>query len=233
MQQRLTSILPCNDLDRAEAFFARLGFQRDQGSLDDYRMLLDGFGGFIHLNRAVEGWLQAGRNPFGLYLYREDVDGAARAFAGETIGQPSDTPWGMYEFALNGPDETLVRVGWPSRLRGRLERATAPSRSGNVGVTRPDKRAPMTRKDYDAFCGSLPHATHVVQWGDASVWKIGGKVFAIGGWFDGPEFAVTFKCSKTSFAILSELPGLRPAPYLASRGFLWMQRVDIALFQRP
>ena len=88
----------------------------------------------------------------------------------------------------------------------------------------------MTREDYDAFCGSLPHATHVVQWGDASVWKIGGKVFAIGGWFDGPEFAVTFKCSKTSFAILSELPGLRPAPYLASRGLLWMQRVDMRAF---
>jgi predicted DNA-binding protein (MmcQ/YjbR family) len=64
----------------------------------------------------------------------------------------------------------------------------------------------MTRKDYDAFCGGLPHATHVVQWGDASVWKIGGKVFAIGGWSHGDEFAVSFKCSKTSFAILSELP---------------------------
>ena len=51
----------------------------------------------------------------------------------------------------------------------------------------------MTRKDYDAFCKSLPHATHVVQWGDASVWKIGGKVFAIGGWSDGETFAVTLQ----------------------------------------
>ncbi len=56
--------------------------------------------------------------------------------------------------------------------------------------------------------------------------KIGGKVFAIGGWFEGPEFAVTFKCSEMSFAILRELPGLRPAPYLASRGLTWVQRVD-------
>jgi hypothetical protein len=32
---------------------------------------------------------------------------------------PEDKPWGMYEFALNGPDETLVRVGWPTRLRSR------------------------------------------------------------------------------------------------------------------
>lgn len=84
----------------------------------------------------------------------------------------------------------------------------------------------MTRKDYDAFCASLPHATHVVQWGDASVWKIGGKVFAIGGWSQGHEFAVTFKCSGESFAILKELPGLRPAPYLASRGLSWIQRTD-------
>jgi hypothetical protein len=119
MDQRLTAILPCNDLDAAETLFSRLGFKRDPGSLDEYRMLSDGLGGFIHLNRAVQGWLQAGRNPFGLYLYREDVDGAAAAFAGETIGLPGDTPWGMYEFSLNGPDETLVRVGWPSRLRSK------------------------------------------------------------------------------------------------------------------
>jgi hypothetical protein len=117
MDQRLTAILPCNDLDAAQAFFERLGFRREEGSPDEYRMMSDGRGSFIHLNRAVKGWLQAGRNPFGLYLYREDVDGTAAAFAGETIGDPRDTPWGMYEFALNGPDETLVRVGWPTRHR--------------------------------------------------------------------------------------------------------------------
>jgi len=122
MQERLTAILPCNDLDAAEAFFARLGFERDPGSPDEYRMLSDGLGGFLHLNRAVEGSLEAGRNPFGLYLYREDVDGVARAFAGETIGQPGDTPWGTYEFALNGPDEGLVRIAGQLACGTRLER---------------------------------------------------------------------------------------------------------------
>jgi hypothetical protein len=117
MQQRLTAILPSNDLDKAQVFFERLGFWRDAGSPDEYRMMSDGLGGFIHLNKAVEGWLQAGRNPFGLYLYREDVDGLAAAFSGEAIAPPRDTPWGMYEFALNGPDDTLIRVGWPTRLR--------------------------------------------------------------------------------------------------------------------
>jgi hypothetical protein len=101
----------------AQAFFERLGFSLDAGSQDDYRMMSDGVGGFIHLNQAVEGWLRAGQNPFGLYLYREDVDGIAALFAGEKIGQPGAKAWGMYEFALNGPDDTLIRVGWPIRLR--------------------------------------------------------------------------------------------------------------------
>jgi predicted DNA-binding protein (MmcQ/YjbR family) len=84
----------------------------------------------------------------------------------------------------------------------------------------------MTREGYDAFCAGLPGATSVVQWGGASVWKVGGKVFAIGGWSDGPEFAVTFKASEMSFAVLKAMPGMRPAPYLASRGLLWLQRID-------
>src|SRR5271167_1349978 len=76
----------------------------------------------------------------------------------------------------------------------------------------------MTREEFDGFCVCLASAIHVIQWGDASVWKVGGKVFAIGGWSESSEFAVTFKCTETSFAMLKDLPGLRPAPYLASRG---------------
>ena len=119
MDERLTAILPCNDLDAAEAFFAGLGFIRDEGSPEEYRMLSDRHGGRVHLNPAVEGWLEPSRNPFGLYLYRKDVDALAAAFAGEIIERegPSDKPWGMYEFALNGPDDVLVRVGWPTELR--------------------------------------------------------------------------------------------------------------------
>lgn len=82
----------------------------------------------------------------------------------------------------------------------------------------------MTLDNYNRFCASLPHTTHVVQWGGAHVWKIGGKVFAIAGWSAGKELAVTFKCSDVAFEILREQPGLRPAPYLASRGMKWIQR---------
>ena len=85
----------------------------------------------------------------------------------------------------------------------------------------------MNQSAYNAFCGSLPHTTHVVQWGGADVWKIGGKVFGIGGWNDPLEaFAITFKCSDMSYDILKEQPGCRPAPYLASRGMKWIQRTS-------
>jgi hypothetical protein len=34
---------------------------------------------------------------------------------------PEDKPWGMYEFAIPEPDETLVRIGRPSRPRNRAD----------------------------------------------------------------------------------------------------------------
>ncbi len=115
----LTAILPCNDLDASERFYNRLGFVRPDGQrpapgqADTYRILSNGKGGHLHLTDAVEGWLVPGRNPFGLYLHLEDVDVLAREFG----QQAEDKPWGMHEFALSDPDETLVRVGWPTRLR--------------------------------------------------------------------------------------------------------------------
>jgi len=121
----LTAILPCNNLDASEAFYNRQGFTRPEadkptpGEDDTYRMLSDGKGGEIHLTGAVEGWLVPGQNPFGLYLYTEDVDALAARFPTEMLARrgPEDKPWGMYEFSLSDPDDTLVRVGWPTRLR--------------------------------------------------------------------------------------------------------------------
>jgi len=80
----------------------------------------------------------------------------------------------------------------------------------------------MTYKEFNKFCQSLTATTCVVQWGGSHVWKVGGKVFAIGGWNeDQPSF--TFKVSDIAYKMLKEQPGLRPAPYLASRGMKWIQ----------
>ena len=80
----------------------------------------------------------------------------------------------------------------------------------------------MTCEQFNKFCGALPATTYVMQWGGSHVWKVGAKVFAIGGWDTG-HAAITFKVSPIAFEILSDQPGLRPAPYLASRGMKWIQ----------
>lgn len=80
----------------------------------------------------------------------------------------------------------------------------------------------MTRDEFNAFCSDLKATNHVVQWGNADVWKVGGKVFAICGWNEGRD-AFTFKATELAFAMLSDEPGIRPAPYLASRGMKWLQ----------
>jgi predicted DNA-binding protein (MmcQ/YjbR family) len=85
----------------------------------------------------------------------------------------------------------------------------------------------MTYDEFNEFCSALPATTYVIQWGGSHVWKVGGKVFAIGGWHDG-DAGFTFKTSDISFEILKTQPGLRPAPYLASRGMKWIQH-----FRRP
>jgi predicted DNA-binding protein (MmcQ/YjbR family) len=84
----------------------------------------------------------------------------------------------------------------------------------------------MKINQFNSFCKSLPHSTTVVQWGGSHVWKIGGKMFAIGGWQNGEVLGITFKCSPLSFQLLQEQKGCRPAPYLASRGMKWIQRTS-------
>lgn len=86
----------------------------------------------------------------------------------------------------------------------------------------------MTRDEFDTYCKGLKATTHVVQWGGASVWKVGGKIFAIcSNWGTdenceekeiegtGGEARISFKCSDLSYQILCELGGVIPAPYLA------------------
>lgn len=86
----------------------------------------------------------------------------------------------------------------------------------------------MDKKTFDAVCGGLPATFHVIQWGGSTVWKVGtgeqSKVFAIAGWSVDERPAYTFKVSPVAFEMLRNEAGLRPAPYLASRGLKWIQQ---------
>ena len=72
----------------------------------------------------------------------------------------------------------------------------------------------FTRMGFEAFVLSLPAATLVRQWGDSSVGKVGGKIFAIFGDAAGSA-GLSFKCSDLAFQMLPGLKGISLAPYLA------------------
>ena len=83
----------------------------------------------------------------------------------------------------------------------------------------------MTRAEFDVFCQSLKAATHVVQWRGASVWKIGGKIFAIcANWGKGDPDKISFKCTDLSYSLLCQQPGIIPAPYLARAKWVQMEK---------
>jgi predicted DNA-binding protein (MmcQ/YjbR family) len=83
----------------------------------------------------------------------------------------------------------------------------------------------MTLEEFNLFCGSLKSTTNVIQWGGASVWKVGGKVFALCGiWGDDKHYKVVFKASELAYDILREQPGIISAPYLGR--YKWIQVQD-------
>ncbi|SCA57742.1 conserved hypothetical protein [Candidatus Terasakiella magnetica] len=74
----------------------------------------------------------------------------------------------------------------------------------------------MTRDEFDTYCAQLTAATHVVQWGGASVWKVGGKIFALAPIVEEGSFQkISFKVSDFAYEILTQQQGIIPAPYLA------------------
>ncbi|UJQ93249.1 MmcQ/YjbR family DNA-binding protein [Mariluticola halotolerans] len=72
------------------------------------------------------------------------------------------------------------------------------------------------RAEFETFIAGLPAVEIVHQWGDASVGKVGGKIFAIlSVWNRDDRFQISFKCSDMSFQLLPELMGVEKAKYLA------------------
>jgi predicted DNA-binding protein (MmcQ/YjbR family) len=86
----------------------------------------------------------------------------------------------------------------------------------------------LTLDQFNAICGALPHAEKVIQWMGSHVWKVGGKVFAIGA--PGPDehgnqpgdtpCPFTIKTDETAHAFLREEQGVGPAPHLPRGNWL-------------
>lgn len=75
----------------------------------------------------------------------------------------------------------------------------------------------LQRAAFEAFILSLPGTNLVRQWGNASVGKVGGKIFAL---LNSDPSEVWLKVSDMAYELLTELEGIRPAPYLARAGWV-------------
>ena len=79
--------------------------------------------------------------------------------------------------------------------------------------------------EVEKFLLTLPGATLTLQWGNDRVFKVGGKMFAVLGVLaDQSPGGMSFKASGESFRILTELPGIKPAPYLARAQWVFLDR---------
>lgn len=84
----------------------------------------------------------------------------------------------------------------------------------------------MRHAAVEAFCLSLPAAVLSVQWGQERVYKVGGKMFAMLGPTTRKPHDLCFKTAETSFFILTHLPEIIPAPYLARAHWVMLDRLD-------
>lgn len=85
----------------------------------------------------------------------------------------------------------------------------------------------MKRDTFNEICGAMTGVENVVQWGNSSVWKVGGKVFAICGDWGKEADAIVLKPSEMAREIWRDVPGIRLAPYLGRAG--WIQIDDDAM----
>ena len=70
------------------------------------------------------------------------------------------------------------------------------------------------------YCLSLPDTTEKIQWEDALLFCVGGKIFVMVNLNPAGEDRIAFKCDPETFAELLEREGARPAAYVGR--FKWI-----------
>lgn len=77
--------------------------------------------------------------------------------------------------------------------------------------------------DVEAHCMALAGVTKEFPFGASPVFKVGGKMFALIPMRDGKPSGVWFKAGVTSAAILTQIDGILPCPYLARAHWVAME----------
>jgi predicted DNA-binding protein (MmcQ/YjbR family) len=85
--------------------------------------------------------------------------------------------------------------------------------------------ASSTKDALLSYCRSLPGSTEDVKWGEHLVFSVGGKMFAI---FDVSDAEpVRLKVDSAVFPILTQQPGISPAPYLARQSWIRLEHTQV------
>jgi predicted DNA-binding protein (MmcQ/YjbR family) len=74
-------------------------------------------------------------------------------------------------------------------------------------------------------CLAFPHVTEQVQWEHALLFKVGGRMFAVGA-LEPSATWLSLKVSPENFADLTERPGIIPAPYLARAQWVALETTE-------
>lgn len=83
----------------------------------------------------------------------------------------------------------------------------------------------MSQQAIRDHLAALPGATLSIQWGDDHVFKVGGKMFAVMRDPQAKQQSISFKAGDDSFAILTQQPGIIPAPYLQRAKWVQFDRL--------
>lgn len=111
----LVAVLPTADLDRADAWYRRLGFTVT-ASYPEYR-ILQAADAHLHLRHQHDA--DPLRSECGVYLFvaspaaLRSVHAAWVAVGARIIQPPEDQPYGLVEFATEDLDGNLWRIGAP------------------------------------------------------------------------------------------------------------------------
>lgn len=83
----------------------------------------------------------------------------------------------------------------------------------------------MNIEELTALCQSYRGVTTDIKWEDHLCFNIGGKMFLILSLTNTPTTA-SIKVSEDDFSNLIELPGMRPAPYLARYKWVKVDNIE-------
>lgn len=75
------------------------------------------------------------------------------------------------------------------------------------------------------LCLSFPSVTEQIQWDDALLFKVAGKMFAVAS-LEPARVWLSLKVTPENFAELTERPGIIPAPYLARAKWIALESHD-------